>query len=129
MTSLAKTIRNRSRLSNRTINRGRNRVFNPNIGLPGKHLLAYTTWKSMLNRCYNSKSTRYKDYGARGIKVCDRWREFSKFLEDMGDPPVIFGYRLTLERENNNGDYNEENCKWATAMEQRNNQNLRPKII
>src|SRR6266853_838884 len=60
MTSLAKTIRNRSRLSNRTINRGRNRVFNPNIGLPGKHLLAYTTWKSMLNRCYNSKSTRYK---------------------------------------------------------------------
>ncbi len=79
----------------------------------------YSTWDSMKQRCYNSNNKAYKDYGGRGIRVCDRWRiSFNHFVEDMGDKP---GKNYSLERLNNQGNYEPGNCKWATKKEQQSN--------
>jgi hypothetical protein len=78
----------------------------------------YTRWASMLIRCYNPSHAAYKNYGGRGITVCDRWRGpdgFKHFYEDMGMPPKGF----TLDRGDNNGDYTPSNCKWVTRGHQR----------
>ena len=78
----------------------------------------YSTYNGMKQRCYYKKSKGYEDYGGRGIKVCDRWLEsFNNFLEDMGDKPV--GY--TIDRINNDGNYESSNCRWASYEEQNNN--------
>ncbi len=77
----------------------------------------YTTWGQMIQRCTNPKSKEYPRYGARGIKVCERWRKFENFLADMGLKPA----GLSLERVNNDGDYEPDNCKWATPLEQSRN--------
>jgi len=74
----------------------------------------YRTWASMLQRCNNKNNPRYKDWGGRGIKVCKRWISFENFYEDMGDKPC----GLTLDRINNEGNYEPENCHWATTKEQ-----------
>ena len=76
------------------------------------------SWKSMMDRCYNPNDGRYHYYGGRCIEVCKRWWDFESFLADMGDKPK----GKTLERVNTNGNYEPENCKWATWKEQHQNQ-------
>jgi hypothetical protein len=78
----------------------------------------------MIRRCVDQKRKSYKDYGGRGIKVCERWlTSFENFYADMGDAP---SKSHEIERVENNGDYTPENCKWCTHKEQaRNRRNNR----
>jgi hypothetical protein len=79
----------------------------------------YTNWSAMVRRCSSPSSKSFQWYGARGITVCDRWREsFENFLADMGPPP---SESHTLDRIDNDGNYEPSNCRWATAGEQNRN--------
>lgn len=77
----------------------------------------YKTWKSMKGRCLNPSDQDYANYGGRGIQVCERWMSFENFFADMGEK----NKELTLERVNNNGNYEPGNCVYATRMSQGNN--------
>jgi hypothetical protein len=77
----------------------------------------YRVWDSMIRRCHSETHKAYKNYGARGIEVCDKWRKFDGFFEDMGIQPK----NMTLERINNELGYSKDNCKWATVTEQARN--------
>ena len=77
--------------------------------------ITYKSWESMKARCYNPNNKNYKDYGGRGIKVCDRWKNsFINFYSDMGERPE----GTSIDRINVNGDYEPSNCRWATKKEQ-----------
>jgi hypothetical protein len=80
----------------------------------------YVSWRAMRTRCLNPASDKYAAYGGRGITVCARWRHFENFLADMGERPK----GLTLDRRNNEGNYEPANCRWATAKEQRLNRRV-----
>ncbi len=82
----------------------------------------FKVWATMLQRCNNPKNTGYFWYGYRGIKVCERWESYQNFLTDMG-PSYKTG--LSIDRINNDGNYEPGNCRWATAKQQR--MNCRPK--
>ena len=89
------------------------------------HISAHAIWLGMISRCHKFGSSGYQDYGGRGIKVCARWKKFENFYADMGDRPE----GLTLERKNNDGNYEPGNCKWATLEEQANNKRNNRRII
>lgn len=83
----------------------------------------YRIWKGMKKRCNNTNEKQYKDYGGRGITVCERWKNsFLNFYEDMGERPSD---KHSLERSNNDKGYSPSNCKWATSVEQNNNRRKR----
>lgn len=92
----------------------------PLLLIPNYKRPEYRLWVGMKNRCNNPNDKRHwKDYGGRGIKVCDRWSEsFDDFLEDIGPRP---GPEYSIERNDVNGDYGPENCRWGTDDEQRRN--------
>ena len=77
------------------------------------------SYSQMKQRCYNPNSKFYKNYGGRGIKICDRWLEsFDNFLQDMGRKPTP---DLQLDRIDNDGNYEPSNCRWATREQQAQN--------
>jgi len=79
----------------------------------------YTTWILIKRRCYNPSDADYKDYGGRGIVVCDRWlHDFGAFYKDMGSRP---SRNHSIDRRNTNGNYDPDNCRWATPTEQARN--------
>ena len=87
-------------------------------GNPSKHSL-YQTWDGIKKRCYQENATGYNNYGARGIKMCDEWKNsFWKFVKDMGEKPFK---ACTIERLDNNKDYCKNNCVWASSKEQAEN--------
>ena len=88
--------------------------------MTGKRI--YNIYHNMKNRCYNPNDDRYKDYGGRGIKMCDEWLGEHGF-ENFVEWSMVNGYaeNLTIDRVNVNGNYEPSNCRWATNAEQSNN--------
>jgi hypothetical protein len=92
-------------------------------GLHGSHRLSrspvYRAWAAAKSRCYDKNHPNYRNYGGRGISMCDQWRDsFETFLNDVGDKPAP---KYTLDRIDVDGDYAPGNCRWATHTEQMRN--------
>lgn len=82
----------------------------------------YHTWMNLLARCYNEKNPSYKNYGGRGIQVCERWKNsFENFIKDIGEKPP----NTSLDRIDNNGSYAPDNCRWSTKSQQVKNRRCR----
>lgn len=77
----------------------------------------YMSWNNMWTRCTNPKNRSFKDYGAKGVTICDRWKDFANFLSDMGIRPE----NKSLDRIDPFGNYEPSNCRWSTKIEQASN--------
>lgn len=77
----------------------------------GRDSLLYRVWANMIQRCENPRTEEFKNYGGRGIKVCDAWHDYAQFLSDMG---ATYQQGLEIDRKNNDGDYEPSNCRWVT---------------
>lgn len=96
-----------------------------NAGKGKNRSTEYHTWSNMIQRCGNSNSKYYDIYGGRGISVCERWsNSFEDFLEDMGKKPSL---KHSIDRIDVNGNYEPNNCKWSTQIEQMRNIRVRNK--
>jgi hypothetical protein len=85
----------------------------------------YSVWQGMLRRCDNPRYPQFKDYGGRGIRVCDRWlRDFGAFVSDMGDRPA--GY--FIDRIDNDGNYEPSNCRWVTRAQSQSNRRITQRL-
>lgn len=80
-------------------------------------VLGAKSWYAMMRRCYDDTCNSYADYGGRGVTVCERWHLIENFLEDMGPRPL----GTSIDRIDPNGNYELDNCRWATRLEQRHN--------
>lgn len=93
-----------------------------NLKMRNKKKPLYMVWSGMVQRCYNPLDKKYKDYGGRGIKMCDAWRgKYEQFEKDMGERPE----GTSIDRIDVNGDYTPENCRWATPSVQSLNTRVR----
>lgn len=103
-----------------------NRAKGANLKHGGRHTRLYSIWSGMLKRCNNNNCRAYKNYGGRGIKVCDEWRGFPIFqkwaLENK------YTDLLSIDRVDNDSDYRPDNCRWATAKQQANNRRHRSEV-
>ena len=100
-------------------NRDRVASLNLSHGEASQETPEYRAWASMLSRCTNPSHKSFANYGGRGIGACRRWLEsYRAFLEDMGRRPTP---KHSIDRINNDGDYEPGNCRWATATTQQNN--------
>ena len=86
-----------------------------------KWTLAYKSWEGIIQRCTNTNCKKYPDYGGRGIKVCDRWRKFEEFSQDMGERPSKMH---SIGRIDNDGNYEPGNCRWELPGQQSKNQRI-----
>lgn len=84
----------------------------------------YNVWSAMKDRCLNPNCSHYKNYGGRGITVCDRWLRYANFIADMGHRPSS---KYTLERIDNDGNYEPQNCRWVTRGAQA--RNMRSNVL
>lgn len=98
---------------------------NPGLTHGLRYHRLYSIWYSMIRRCSNPNDADYKNYGGRGIHVCDRWKDISNFIADMDES---FRKGLSIERIDVNKGYSKDNCKWATPAEQANNKRNNVKI-